>query len=502
MNATLTALTGGMPVEFFLFALLLAAIAFGGFNTMVTALVGAGCITLYKLTLGQFAEGTGLAGLLAHAAHEWVLLANLLGLLLGFALLARHVEQSGLPELLPKYLPDNASGGFVLLVAVFLLSSVLDNIAAAVIGAAIARIVFRNRIHVGYLASLVACANAGGVGSVLGDTTTTMMWIAGVPPLQVLPGYLAAGAALLVTAIPASLQQHALSPIVADAPPDARLDHPRLFIVGAILTLAVLTNVLVNLYAREQAGVLPFLALAVWIGILASSGWRRPGWDQLPHALQGAVFLLALVWCASLMPVEHLPPPSWRSTLGVGALSAVLDNIPLTALAIKQDGYDWGMLAYAVGFGGSMIWFGSSAGVAVANRHADAKSVLRWVRDGWHVLLAYPVGFAVMLLVLGWHPWSIRESRQATAQASAAAPELPPAWPPTIGRLSVPAPAPPAPPAPSLPVVPAADARLDQTSENGLAAPVGQEGSTGFKMHGSLGLQRHPPARSPLSTIP
>ena len=41
--------------------------------------------------------------------------------------------------------------------------------------------------------------------------------------------------------------------------------------------------------------------------------------------------------------------------------------VPLTALALKQDNYDWGMLAYAVGFGGSMIWFGSSAGVAISN---------------------------------------------------------------------------------------------------------------------------------------
>ena len=41
----------------------------------------------------------------------------------------------------------------------------------------------------------------------------------------------------------------------------------------------------------------------------------------------------------------------------------MFDNIPLTKLALEQGGYDWGMLAYAVGFGGSMIWFGSSAGV-------------------------------------------------------------------------------------------------------------------------------------------
>ena len=62
-----------------------------------------------------------------------------------------------------------------------------------------------------------------------------------------------------------------------------------------------------------------------------------------------------------------LPAASWHAALGIGFVSAVFDNIPLTALALHQGGYDWGFLAYAVGFGGSMIWFGSSAGVALAS---------------------------------------------------------------------------------------------------------------------------------------
>lgn len=409
----------GVPPEFLLFGTLLLAIAFIHWNTMAMALAGAAAITLYQLAFSRFAEGAGIAGLITHAGHEWVLLSNLLGLLLGFALLARHVEKSGLPALLPKYLPDGAGGGFLLLVAVFVLSSVLDNIAAAIIGAAIAHSVFRGRIHVGYLASLVACANAGGVGSVLGDTTTTMIWIAGVPPLKVFPGYIAAVVALLVTAIPASRQQHAFSPIVADAHPGVRLDAARLLIVAGILLIAVVTNLIINLYFSAHADALPFLAIAVWAGILASAAWRRPDWAELPNALQGAIFLLALVWCASLMPVEKLPAASWPSTLGVGFLSAVLDNIPLTALALKQGGYDWGMLAYAAGFGGSMLWFGSSAGVAVANRHPEAKSVARWLRHGWHVVLAYPVGYFAMLALAGWQPYAIDRAAPASVTSPA-----------------------------------------------------------------------------------
>ena len=50
-----------------------------------------------------------------------------------------------------------------------------------------------------------------------------------------------------------------------------------------------------------------------------------------------------------------------------------------------------------------MIWFGSSAGVALANMYPEAKSVGRWVRHGWPIAVAYVVGFFVMLAMIGWH---------------------------------------------------------------------------------------------------
>jgi hypothetical protein len=148
----------------------------------------------------------------------------------------------------------------------------------------------------------------------------------------------------------------------------------------------------------------PLLGLAVAAAILLTAPIARPDWSIVPQAARGALFLIALVFAASMMPVKSLPSPSWETTLGLGFLSAVFDNIPLTALAIKQGNYDWGLLAYAVGFGGSMIWFGSSAGVAVAGLMPEAKSAARWLKEGWPVVLAYIAGFFVMLALLGWNP--------------------------------------------------------------------------------------------------
>ena len=109
-------------------------------------------------------------------------LANLFCLLMGFALLARHFEKSRVPEILPKFLPDDWKGAFLLLAMVWFISSFLDNIAAALIGGAMAHKLFKAKVHIGYLAGIVAASNAGGAFSVVGDTTTTMMWISGVHP--------------------------------------------------------------------------------------------------------------------------------------------------------------------------------------------------------------------------------------------------------------------------------------------------------------------------------
>ena len=394
----------GIPVDFILFGLTLLGVALFHRHTLQVALAGLAVITLYKLGFTGFKTGAGLAGLGQHLLHEWVILTNLLGLLLGFALLSNHFEKSHVPAVLPRFLPDDWKGAFVLLVMIFVLSSFLDNIAAAMIGGTIAATVFQGKVHMGYLAAIVAASNAGGSGSVVGDTTTTMMWIDGVSPVDVLEAFIAAGVAMVIFGIPAAIQQHRYSPINAEPPVGVRVDWSRVAIVALILVAAIATNVVMNLEFPQVSDRVPFIGAAVWVAIFACAPWRKPDWSLLPESFKGSVFLLSLITCASMMPVEKLPAASWETALGLGFVSAVFDNIPLTALALKQGGYDWGYLAYAVGFGGSMIWFGSSAGVALSNMYPEAKSVGLWLRHGWHVEIAYVIGFFALLFVLGWQP--------------------------------------------------------------------------------------------------
>ena len=394
---------GPIRLEFVIFGLILLGVASFHKQTFWVAVIGLSVLLLFKLifdsgfNLPEHLFGTTPMGQQIMDKElrqgEWGIILNLLGLLLGFALLSKIFEESGVPGILPKFLPNDWKGPALLLVFIFILSSFLDNIAAALIGGTIALVVFQNKVHIGYIAAIVAASNAGGSGSVVGDTTTTMMWIDGVSPMNVLHAYIAAGVALVFFVWFAAHQQDKYHPIRKDSNVVVKIDWLKILIVALILTGAIISNFLYDMPA-----------LGVWIAIAIGAFIRPMPWKEVPGAIKGTIFLLCLVMCASLMPVEELPDASWVTAFALGFLSAVFDNIPLTKLCLEQGHYDWGMLAYTVGFGGSMIWFGSSAGVAITNKFPEARNVVLWIRKGWHVAAAYVIGFFALYLLLGWEP--------------------------------------------------------------------------------------------------
>lgn len=401
---------GPVRLEFIFFGLILLGVALFHKHTFWVALIGLTVLMTFKLVfdpgfhlMEHFFGTTPMAEQLMDKEMrqgEWGIILNLLGLLLGFGMLSKIFEESGVPDILPKYLPNDWKGPFLLLVFVFILSSFLDNIAAALIGGTVALVVFKNRVHIGYIAALVAASNAGGSGSVVGDTTTTMMWIDGVSAFNVLHAYVAAVVALLIFAWFGAHQQDKYQKIQSDPNPNVTIDWAKLFIVALILAGAIISNIVYDMPA-----------LGVWIAIIIGAFIRKAPWREVPASLKGTIFLLCLVTCASLMPVEELPNASWVTAFSLGFLSSVFDNIPLTKLCLEQGHYDWGMLAYCVGFGGSMIWFGSSAGVAITNKFPEGRNVLLWVKNGWHIIVAYIIGFFALFLTLGWEPADNKEHK-------------------------------------------------------------------------------------------
>jgi hypothetical protein len=413
---------GSVPFAFVMFVLVLLGVALFHHHTLHVALTGLVTITLYTALLSpgfEWSKEQTQPGLWGHFLYEgYHTLLNLGGLLLGFSLLAKFFEHSGVPDNLPRLLPRRPIlGAFVLLAIVWFISSFLDNIAAAMIGGVIARAAFRGKVSVAFVAAIVAASNAGGAWSVLGDTTTTMMWIDKVSPLAVARGFLASVVALVCFGFLSAAHQNRVQPIVFEGGDVQRkpIDGVQLLIVVLILGGAIATNFLLDA---------PFVG--VWIAILLGALLRRPSWGEIPGAAKGAVFLLSLVWCASLMPVRALPAASWSTAFGLGFVSAVFDNIPLTKLALEQGGYDWGMVAFSVGFGGSMIWFGSSAGVAISKDFPEARNTGKYLKEGWPVALAYVIGFFAMYGVLGWFPTEKQhKDAPAAPHAAAVAPAIP-----------------------------------------------------------------------------
>jgi Na+/H+ antiporter NhaD/arsenite permease-like protein len=401
----------GFPVEFALFGLMLLGVALFHQRALMISVTGLVVILAFEYFVTAFPTGRGAAALVEHARHEWVIVTNLLLLLVGFELLSNQFERSNLSDHLPDILPDGYAGSVALLAAVFVLAAFLDNIAAAVLGGVMARHLYKGRVTVAFIAALVAASNAGGAGSVIGDTTTTIMWLKGVPALTVLPAYVAAVPAFIVLALFGARAQHRHQPILAHDEPGHPLQWRRLWIVAFILAAAVTANVLATSLSDGEETA-PWLGMALWAAILLTSLIAKPDWSVMRHGAKGAVFLASLVAAASLMPLKGLPDPSWQTAFGLGLLSSVFDNIPLTALALRQGGYDWALLSFAVGFGGSMVWFGSSAGVAITNLYPEGRSLVRWLKEGWFVPVAYVVGFFTMMALVGWSP--VLESPAAT----------------------------------------------------------------------------------------
>lgn len=416
--------------------------------------------------------------------HKAEVVYNLAWLLLGFALFARYFEKSGMSMTAAQVVMADIrwlrwlSPIARLLVLVFTMSICLDNIAAALIGGLILRAMYGGRlgdVPFALLVSTISMSNLGGAASFIGDTTTTLLYIAGVSPSRLARGFVGtvpAGLAIIVWSVWATKNQGPTG-ISLSTPDDHYDDRTQItakqwllfLVIGAscaflqlqtgigILTLLVLL-VLIEV-RRYRAGLrddihvtqlgssrldwpqlFPLLGivglvagnllfhqpgLGLWAGLLigivlgnlaAYASGRNSVQLEVPSviaAVPGSIFLVLLVSCAKLLALHIVEPvmQTTNSTLVTyvaGIASCIFDNIPLTAILIQLGGpemvgFHWSLVAYAVGFGGSMLWIGSSAGVALGTLFPQVYDTKRWLKPAIIIFVVYNIGFFVNWLV-------------------------------------------------------------------------------------------------------
>lgn len=306
----------------------------------------------------------------------------------------------------------------------FFLSSIIDNLTTTIVMVQIARRFFRGRNLFIAAGTIVIAANAGGAFSPIGDVTTIMLWLAHKFSASevILWGFLPSAALFGVSTYMLSQR------IVGDTKDEAEngvrnfaLSRSEQVVVGVIF-LSFTLPVIFHLIGLE-----PYLGLLFGLGLVGILiAFLRNGFSNRETHMSAEIETIVkrvdmssiLFFVGILLAVgalrhlgilawisEHLfgsSPELIRLFIGnalLGVLSAIVDNIPITAAALdiitSTDSAIWVLLALAVGTGGSLLVIGSAAGV-IAMGMIKELTFRRYLEIAFVPALA---GYTVALLV-------------------------------------------------------------------------------------------------------
>jgi Na+/H+ antiporter NhaD/arsenite permease-like protein len=298
----------------------------------------------------------------------------------------------------------------------FFISPVADNLTTALI---LSTVLFTiDKKNIAFLVpgaiNIVVAANAGGAWSPFGDITTLMAWTAGkgefIDFLYLFPASVIGWvitASLLSMSIPKGQPPFDAStekkPKVLDGGMGvaylgvgtiimAVLGHqffhfPAMW--GMMFGMAVLKlysvqltktgkqsfNIYVNMQKVENDTLLFFFGILSAVGALHFLGFL--------HYIHNLY--------------ESFGPTV--SNIGVGFLSAIVDNVPVMSAILKSSptmGVDqWLLVTLTAGIGGSLISFGSAAGVGVMGRLHGIYTFGSHMKHSWTILIGYAASIAV-----------------------------------------------------------------------------------------------------------
>ena len=296
-----------------------------------------------------------------------------------------------------------------------LFSSLADNITATLIMLSLLLSLNLGKKDTLKFATLIVFAvNSGGVSLITGDVTTLMIFLGGKVSildlfLLVLPAI--SGVAILALILMWNCNEQVTLP---------KFKRP---ISGGdkVIAALFLTTIVGTLSLSVLFTVPPVLTFLFGLSLMflvhqaIFKGDHKPGvleyvreieFDTLLFFL-GVLLLVGMLKELSvleLLPELYTLMPAVFANYFIGILSALVDNVPLTAAILQADipmsPTDWLGLTYAVGVGGSILIIGSAAGVITLSKLEEV-SFITYLRFIHWLLLAYTVGYLAAISLAG-----------------------------------------------------------------------------------------------------
>ena len=296
----------------------------------------------------------------------------------------------------------------------FFLSPVLDNMTTAlVMGTVVLALGRDNRSFVALgCINVVVAANAGGAFSPFGDITTLMVWQKG--KLAFFEFFVLFLPSVVNWLIPAVIMFFAV-PQAKPRPQEDRVTaKPGMWGVIGLFALTIATAVAFKnfLHLPPALGMMLGLGyLQVYAYYLSQTARRRSDADMVLDSFQQVarvewdtlLFFFGIIFAVGGLGVlGYLSVASEALYVGlgatsanviIGALSAIVDNIPLMFAVLTMDPAmsdgQWLLITLTCGVGGSMLSIGSAAGVALMGQARGIYTFTSHLKWSWAVALGY-----------------------------------------------------------------------------------------------------------------
>lgn len=322
----------------------------------------------------------------------------------------------------------------------FILSAIIDNLTATIILVTLLKkILVKRNYRLWFAGMIIIAANAGGAWSPIGDVTTTMLWIGGkvtaigLSEYLILPSLVCFIVPFLIASRMKAFSGKAIrKELIADVEAQRLLSSKKMLWVGlgAIAFVPIFKGI---------TGLPPYLGMMFSLGFVwLVSEYIKPeknlSRDQKHRysthkALSKIEFSSILFFLGILLAVAALESMVYGRINGqevgtlryaaeaiskaipnmdvvvilLGALSALIDNVPMVAAAMGMYTYPidhpvWHFIAYSAGTGGSLLIIGSAAGVAAMGmERIDFIWYLKKI--AWLALVGFLSGAAVFILI-------------------------------------------------------------------------------------------------------